>query len=481
MERIDNTLARRSVPALRRLVLALAAIVGWTSIGWAQPMAPPQPTAAPPRATTAPAGAATAPATPPANLGASIVITGTLEAAMEYPRVEVQVRLKDRVLTGQSTGAGLLRSIKDLADLVRLLEGKAQDAMPDQSFSAILDTGASAHVLSRATAERFGVEAVPGAVYHETGLHGETPMGVSLPYSLSISGTDGDGAPTGGFHLLQEDAALQLSHDAAANPLIEMVMGEVNIIGMPAIRKLLVEIVPSLTNAEMSGLAMLAELDLSDLEKPGILEKLAAGAGGPAVKLHGGAEKPGAHDLEVLLRYTDFSRRKNPHDKGPLPELAANPTVVGVRAELSGNSFVGTWLLDTGAPASLISTKQALALGVYGPDGKPRREEDFSLPLGGIGGSVKPVPGYRIDRLVIPAANGKTLEYQGLYVLVTDVSVVLDDGQVITLDGVLGTNLWFPTVSGLRTGLPTAMSPSPWEVMWIDGPGGRLLLKLRKQ
>lgn len=474
MERIDNTFARRDIPALRRLVLALAVSVGWTSIAWAQ-------ITAPPRATTAPAGAATAPATLPANVGTSIVITGTLEAAMEYPRVEVQVRQKDRVLTGTPTGAGLLRNIKNLADLDRLLDGKTQDATPDQSFTAILDTGASAHVLSKTTAERFGVEAVPGAVYHETGLHGETPMGVSRPYALSISGTDGDGAPAGGFRLVQEDAALQLSQEAATNPLIEMAMGEVNIIGMPAIRKLLVEIVPSQADAGMGGLATLEDLDWSDLEKPGVLEKLAAGAGGPAVRLHGGEEKPGAHDVEVLLRYADFSRRKNPHDKGPLPELAANPTVVGVRAELSGKSFVGTWLLDTGAPASLISTKQALALGLYGPDGKPRRGEDFFLPLGGIGGSVKPVPGYRIDRLVIPAANGKMLEYHGLYVLVMDVSTVLDDGQVITLDGVLGTNLWFPTVSGLRAGFPTDMSPSPWEAMWIDGPGGRLLLKLRKQ
>ena len=50
----------------------------------------------------------------------------------------------------------------------------------------------------------------------------------------------------------------------------------------------------------------------------------------------------------------------------------------------------------------------------------------------------------------------------------------------MTLDGVAGTNLWFPTVAGISSGLPTNAAPSAFERVWIDGPGHRMMLKLKK-
>src|SRR5262249_44095141 len=112
----------------------------------------------------------------------AIVIDGTLEASMDYARVEVRLRDGERTLSAESIDVLGLQNIRDINDLNDMLDGKQKKKARDEKFVAFLDTGASANVLSKATAARFGVEAVDGAVYHEVGLHGQTAMGVSKPY-----------------------------------------------------------------------------------------------------------------------------------------------------------------------------------------------------------------------------------------------------------------------------------------------------------
>lgn len=474
---------------LRRHALE-SALLGLMALSLAATPAPAAPPAATQPASARAADPATRPATQPAATqplgtapmvidGQAVVIIGTLQASMDYPRVNVQIRKGDKVVTGEGTGMSGLKGLRDLADLDKLMNG-AGGGKPDESYQAFLDTGASAHVISKSTAERFKIEAAPNAVYHEVGLHGETAMGVSTPYALSIAGVAKSGEPAPAYMAVSPGAVFQLSQ-AATNPLVEMVTGEVNIIGMPAIRQFLVEINPGgPADNNAADLKMLEGLDLSDLTNPDVLAKLEDLSSGPTVKLLDGKAKPGKFDIEVPLTYTNFSRRKNPHDKGPLPDLADNPVVRNVRTLHDGKSFTGGWLLDTGAPASLISTKQAIKLGLFDKSGQPLKQPEFELPLGGIGGAVHPVPGYRIDTLIIPAANGRSLEYHDVYVLVNDVSTTLDDGSTVTLDGILGTNLWFPTVAGVETGMPTDAASSPFEMMWIDGPGARLLFRLHK-
>ena len=404
-----------------------------------------------------------------------IVIEGTLEASMDYPRVEVQLRDGDKTLTAEPTGSGGFGQISDITDLDKLLDGKTDKAARDTTFSAFLDTGASASVLSKSTAARFGVEETPGAVYHEAGLHGETSMGVSKPYELSIRGAAEPDAP---LHLVEKQTRIQLS-TVEANPLVEMAMGEVNVIGMPAIQKFMVEIKTGGSGTATATPEEIQNLDISDLSKPEVIAKLSSADSSPLVKLHEPSFKTGPVDVTVPLEYVCFSRRHNPGDKGPLPELADNPTVKGVRAELGGKAFTGNWLLDTGAPATIISTKAAQALGLFNDKGEPVRDPDFSLPMGGIGGKVESVPGFRISRLIIPAAGGKSLEYRRVCVFVNDVSTTLDSGETVILDGILGTSLWFPTVAGIDSGFPTDAAPSAFEMVWIDGPGKRLMFKFQ--
>ena len=412
-----------------------------------------------------------------------IIITGTLEASMDYMRVDVRLRQGERVLTGEASALGglaALKNLQDINDLNDLLDGKKKAAR-DEHFSAFLDTGASANVISKNTVARFGIDAAPDAVYHEVGLHGQTPMSVSKPYEYSIRGPAAPNKPAGEFRLVQKDSLFQISR-VDSNPLIDMVMGDVNIIGMPAIKKYVVEVrIGGSGGAGGLTAKELENLDLKDLENPAIMAKLESVDAGPTVTLHEAGFKIPPTEITIPLAYTNFSRRKNPADKGPLPELADNPVIRDIKIQNLGKASTGHWLLDTGAPANLISTKQAKALGLFTETGHPARDPDFSLPLGGIGGKIEPVPGFRIDHLVIPAADGKSLDYRNVYVLVNDVSITLDTGETITLDGILGTGLWFPTVAGIGEGFPTNAAPSAFESLWIDGPNKRLHLKLHPE
>ncbi len=407
----------------------------------------------------------------------SVLITGTLEASLDYPRVQVQLRQGDAALTGENAGTVNMGAIQDINDLNKILDGKHKQERAD-NFNAFFDTGASASVISKATAQRFGIQAVEGAVYHEVGLHGQTAMNVSKPYTLLIRGITGLTEPNGEYKMVAKQAVLQLSQ-ADGNPLVEMVMGEVNVIGMPAIKQYVAQIstggVSTISNDE------LANLDLGDLQKPDVLARLERADASPGVTLFPPDHNIGAVDIVLPLKYTNFSRRKNPDDKGPLPDLADNPVLVGVKTQQGAAIVTGDWLLDTGAPVNMISTKQAQALGLFNKEGKPTREPEYSLPMGGIGGKVDNVPGFKIQSLVIPAADNKTLEYLNPVVFVADISTTLDDGSQITLDGIAGTSLWYPTAGGISTGFPTDTAPSAFESIWIDGPGARLLLKLQNE
>jgi hypothetical protein len=160
----------------------------------------------------------------------TLVVAGTLEAAVGQPLVHVQVKDGQRVLTARPT------------ELERLL-GDAGGAA--WSFTAHLDTGSSSYVISKDTAARFGLEAVEDAAYHEVGLHGAVRMGVSRPYSLSLG--DFGGAQTEEpveFLNVARNAAFQLNL-AEAPPQLALVGGGVDVVGMPAIKRLVIEIDPT--------------------------------------------------------------------------------------------------------------------------------------------------------------------------------------------------------------------------------------------
>ena len=383
---------------------------------------------------------------PPVARGRStevVVIDGPLEAALGQPRVYAQLRDGKRVLEGEPA--------MPLLDDTR-----------ESFFTAFLDTGASGHVLSVATARRFAVKAHENAVFNEVGLHGAHQVGVSRAYTLSLADHEGallDERGPGELDVVQKEILLQLSRDEPQGLLAQLGL-EMNVVGMPAIERLVVEFDP-------------APMIARD-------EELASLGAGPAVRLHRAGFRPREVDHAIALEYMDFNQRKHPNNRGPLPELADNPMITGIETSEAGRTFTGDWLLDTGAAASIVSVEQAKALGLYDANGAPTRPADFTLPLGGVGGDVKPTDGYVVDGLKVKTKDGhETLEFRNVCVAVKDVSVVFEDGQTIVLDGVFGMNLLLPSGSGLSVGLPTRTFDGAFERVWIDGPKRTLLLDRR--
>lgn len=462
IERSMQTLGRHRCQMVRLAWLAALMVLSLCDVAAAKPQAaaPAAPRAPePPRATDL------------------IVIDNTQQAALGQPKVLVRLSNKSGPLRGTPPAEAnpLLPGLDELG----LGDGGARG--PVEWFIAYLDTGGSGYVISKAAATRLGIAAQPEAVYNEVGLHGAARVGVSPPLTIELAGSSGaaDEELKGrGVILIQKNALLQLSLDSPTG-LMALGAGELNVIGMPAISRLVVEIDPGPMRAVARQQPQRPNPD--PLQQ---LEDLLSLGQGPRVVLHERSAKPRDVDVTIALEYKDFNQRQHPDNRGPLPELASNPVIPAVECGHGAATCTGEWLLDTGAAASIISTKIAQALGLYREDGTLARTADFTLPLGGIGGSggeVKAANGFIIDRVTINCRQGKRLEFRKAHVVVLDVGMKLPDGRELVLDGVLGMNLLLPSGSGFQTGLPRTTDEGAFERMWIDGARGTLALKLAEQ
>lgn len=380
-------------------------------------------------------------ATPDAVRARDLVVAATGEAALQQPMVVLGI--------GDRPTASSRPSKNPLEDLV-----------VDLPAVAILDTGASGHVLSHASATRFGVEAEPGSRHFEAGVNGDHAMGVSRALTLTATDLepddDDDDAPRGRrsrastYRLASQRFLL---NDAPTDPgaLLLSPGAMVDVVGMPLIRERVVEIMPGSGD---EGAAV------------GVTVRLHPSAAGLSV------------DAWIPLALTDFNRR-DPRNRGPLPSLAENPLVEGIRVERGADDAEGDWLLDTGAACSMISTAIGRALGLVDAAGTPTRRPEFTLPVGGIGGGHSNLPGFRLDRLVIVTDDGRDLVFERPAVVVHDISTTLDDGTKLTLDGILGMNLLLPSGTGMTMLGAARQLPSPFARIVIDARGERLGVKLR--
>ncbi len=395
-----------------------------------------------------------------------VVMPPTGEAAAGQPKVYVQLSRDGQPLSGLSELSGLM------------------DDQPTKVpyFSAYLDTGASAVVICVETAQRFGLAVLPDAVYHEAALHGSTAMHVSDVYTLSLADFTGalDATPGQFTPVLQ-----QMRTQVTTTPMSGLLamMGEINVVGVPGMARLVVEVDPQVKTGadEAQMLKELGEELNLGVDLSGLAQLDSMLGGGASVRLHPMGYVPAHvdHVLPLTLRW--FSRLQNPDDHGPKPTLAPNPMLVGVETHTDtsgGGTFTGDWLLDTGAAASIISTRHAQALGILDAAGNPTRPSTFSLPIGGIEGNVSSPSGYVLDKLRVRTANGIVLEWRNVCVLVHDVGTTLDDGSEVVLDGVFGMNLLLPSMSGIGLGFPTSMNEGPVRRFWIDLPGRRMMIEM---
>ncbi len=212
---------------------------------------------------------------------------------------------------------------------------------------------------------------------------------------------------------------------------------------------------------------------------------------------------------------------------GPSPDLSYNPFIgpspipgvpdngngkVTVQFTFPGttttNIQTGSFLLDTGATASMISTSMATRLGlqiieettydilgnpvltpvIYTNEATPQKlARQFSFAIQGVGGQ-KTIAGFYLDRLVLPTEQGSAtdpndpnnIEFIDAPVLINDISVPYpgDSGLDFTVDGVLGMN--FLTATMDYTGdifNPGAMFEAPFDWVTFDEQAGILGLE----
>jgi hypothetical protein len=198
-------------------------------------------------------------------------------------------------------------------------------------------------------------------------------------------------------------------------------------------------------------------------------------------------------DRHIKLTYQSFQRfTKLSPANADGPALAENPLIDNIKISRGEKSSTGKFLLDTGAAASMISTKQAEKIGVKyvagtektdSPklDGIPEKEQ-FTITIGGVGGSKK-AAGFFLDRLSIPTTENDPLVYKPAPVLVCDITV--EDPkthETMTLDGVFGMNFLVASAHLTEAGLMPdieKLTKGPFEWIVFDEPKAMLGLKLK--
>ncbi|MGD0462264.1 MAG: hypothetical protein ABSB74_07225 [Tepidisphaeraceae bacterium] len=344
-------------------------------------------------------------------------IDGVQPAAMDQPRINLVIRREARgqPLIGKSA------------------EGDAFNV------EAFLDTGASSIALSSNTAQQFGIQremaAQQEARFQDVGVGGGSEFAVSEPIFLSL-------APMAPNVDVEQKDAIATTYTLTVGPdrteigplngatdfLTALALGDMDIAGMPVIAGKIVVLDPKDVNS------------MTDKIRTYVYDAKSAAEANPPIP------KTSQH---VRLNFVSFSQFTKISPAGAqAPAISANP-MIGAIVMHHGQASTGSWLLDTGAAASMISRHQAAALGVtYAPgtdgaahprlDGVPA-DRQFIISVGGIGG-IKKSAGFFLDKLSIPTLEGSPITFIHAPVLVCDITVTDSAGRSFTLDGVLGMN-----------------------------------------
>lgn len=350
-----------------------------------------------------------------------LILENVYEAALDLPRIYFVVKrqLNGPPLTGQ---------------------------MGFQTHYAFLDTGASGILMSRETAEQLGFRVEPQARFSDVGVGGIEEFGVSEPLFLGVAGYGIENPQDLRYYRSVGRGRFQLKRSK-----VSLLSGSLDVIGMPAMMGRIVILDTGATNQLGYFAARILPAESSGI--------------------------PPTH-LGIKLRLQQFNNLRDPRHTPPLPILAPNPVIDKVLLQHRGKVSLATWLLDTGGTISLISTQQAQRLGLMDTNGEPRVKPAFSLPVGGVG-QMTMIPGFQIDRLIVPTVTGRKIVYVNARIGVHDITYTdPETQQPRTLDGVFGSN--FLCASARMGGLlPTDTSETIFDKVILNFPKGLLGLRLK--
>ena len=334
---------------------------------------------------------------------------------------------------------------------------------------AYFDTGASGILISKETAEAIGLPINPIALFTDTGVAGDEYFDVSEPVFVEIAGYGEEDltayTPVGQFNL--QVAQENIPDDMA------ILMSPIDLIGMPTMMGKIVVFHSSDTNFDigdiLGGFSTAPAPSQNDTIQPNstmdIWDDIFGGGGGDEFNLGyftawiheaGDPEIPTA-DFEIPIRFERFFNEGSIKNIAPEPIMAYNPVISDITISNTQGSSTGTWLFDTGAQLSIISSDQAYILGFIDEDGELTREPDFETAVGGVGGIVD-IPGFIVDEVRIPTLQGYDLVYNNVQLAIHDIGVFDEkNNQYKFLDGVFGSNFLAATFDS--TTLDVTMTP----------------------
>jgi hypothetical protein len=405
-------------------------------------------------------------------------IEGVLPASMDQPRIYVAIAKDAKSAPLAAKGGGMADILGEALGEKRKKAAPGEEDPGPFAVDAFLDTGASGVMLSKPTAEGLGIKPMVGSngkhvTFYDVGVGGMESFLVTDAYVLRTSeyGSNSEGEDINRYAPPAAPIRLKIREESG---LMDELTGGLDVAGM----------------SMMMGKVMV--VDCRPIAK---YEKLKT-----SLVLPGDKSIP-AVDSTIPLSYVDFTRFTKLEPAGapsvtlaPNPMIGPSPFATGdksgaVTMTHGGKTTTLTILLDTGAASSMISSKKAKELGiVVGDDGKltnvPAKEQ-FTLPIGGIGGS-KNVNGFYVDAIVLPVNKGEPIRYVKAPVLVLDISVKDDKtGEKYTLDGVFGMNYLVASASvsmglgGMGGGVDD-MHDGAFDGFVIDHVKKTLGLKLKK-
>ncbi len=379
---------------------------------------------------------------------------GVQPAALDQPRVNLLVRRQPR---GQPLAAA----------------GAAGNV------EAFLDTGASGILLADHTAATLGVardHAGPAEVrFHDIGVGGGDAFAVSERLYGSLSDSGGSDLRLTFGPVRAEIGPVDAGNRGVADALAAAVLGDLDVAGMPAMVGRVVVMDPRDVNRA------------ADKIRTTVLDPRRDAAAVPRTRRH------------VRLSYADFAPYTSTDPPtAAAPDLAANPFIgpsplkpAGDRTPPvvvahNGKQSSGSWLLDTGAATSMISRRQAEAVGVTFAAGTANSDDpqlvgaaadrQFTMTVGGIGGTRK-AAGFYLDRLTLRTTEGRPVTYLHAPVLVVDITAKdAATGRSVTLDGVFGMNFLVASARLTEGVLPDVdhVTPGPYRLIVFDQPKGLL-------
>lgn len=374
------------------------------------------------------------------------------------------------------------------------------------NIQAYYDTGASGVLLSNNTADALGIAHATyngtDVIYSDVGVAGSDNFYVSNGVSISLAkyhpDADVDNLSTyqSTYNQTFNNIRTQIG-PAGVEP--DPVIGDLDVFGMPLMTGKVVVMDPRPVNT-------LFDTMRTYVYNPGTPYNASASSSNPGIP---------AVDRHVKLSYVSFDRFTQTTPVGAAPPslrtnpfIGPNPFVTGdstpkVTVAFGSNTTQGSFLLDTGAAASIIAKHVASALGVtYQNNGDPENPvllyngspiaDQFTLTIGGIGGSKK-VAGFYLSSLLLKTEEGNAannndpnhLKFLDAPVLVSDISVANpnNSSDTYTLDGIFGMNFLVASarVEGTdASGFPIISEISRGNFDWVnfDEPAGKLGLKL---